>query len=572
MATLPKVDVLIVGLGAAGCIVAKELSTAGLKVVGIDWGPLRRTSDFMWDHDELKYEERQFLLKPIIDEQPMTYRPDASQTAVDSGVPWTISSGIGGGSIHYGTWNWRMLPHHFKIRSDVIAKYGASALPAGSNIVDWPITYDDLAPYYDKVDTQLGISGMAGNLKGAIQAGGNPFEGPRDIPFPLPPLLQTTGSRIFSQACAALSYKPFPTPSGIISQPYQGRPGCDYCGFCSSYGCHIGAKSSTEISVFPLAVASGNFEYRTSCRAIKINQSGGIATSVTYLDPAGNQQEQPASLIIISNYTWGVVRLLLLSGITHNGLVGKWLMSHEYNIVSGIIPGTVTNPSVGQTGGNSTIDEYNGDNFDHTSLGFIEGASITSVGGNTHAITGTSSLAPGDFKQVGSNATWGQSYKDFIKSNFIHTLDLIAQLSCLPYDANVIDLDPTVKDSIGLPVLRVTYNGYNNEVKASAFLQDKMTAILKQAGATITQNGPYLIPPWNNHEVGPCRMGTDPTISVVSQNLQSWDLPNLFIASGAVFPTYFGYNPTQTIEALAFRLGDFIATQSKSGGSLAKYL
>ena len=136
MATLPKVDVLIVGLGAAGCIAAKELSTAGLKTVGLEWGPLRRTVDFHWNRDELKYSQRQFYLQPIINEQPMTYRTDASQPAVNSGVPWTIYSGVGGGTNHYGTWSWRMEPHHFKIRSDTIAHYGASALPAGTSIVD----------------------------------------------------------------------------------------------------------------------------------------------------------------------------------------------------------------------------------------------------------------------------------------------------------------------------------------------------------------------------------------------------------------------------------------------------
>lgn len=570
MATLPKVDVLIVGLGAAGCIAAKELSTAGMKVVGLEWGPLRRTVDFHWNRDELKYEDRQFYLKPLIDQQPMTYRTSNADTAVNSGVPWTIYSGVGGGTNHYGTWHWRMLPHHFKIRSDTIAHYGESALPSGTNIVDWPITYDDLAPYYDKVDTEIGISGQTGNLNGAIQSGGNPFEGPRDQPFPMPPLLQNTSARIFKQAATALGYEPFPTPSSIASQTYNGRAPCDYDGFCSPYACQTGAKGSTMVTVFPLAVASGNFEYRTGCRAIKVNQAGGVATSVTYIDQAGVEQEQPASLIILSNYTYGIVRLLLLSGITHSGLVGKWLMSHEYNIVNSIIPGTITNPAMGGFGSVGSMDEFNGDNFDHTGLGFIEGASITSLG-FTHAIGGSSSVVPAYFQGSQSTATWGQDYKDFLKQYANHTFGLIAQLPCLPYDTNVIDLDPTVKDSIGMPVLRVTYNGHQNEVNAGTFLQGKMTEIVKQAGATMTLNGPYLIPPWNNHEVGPCRMGTDPAKSVVNEHLQSWDLPNMFIMSGAVFPTYFGYNPTQTIEALTYYSSDYIKTESQSGGSLAQY-
>jgi gluconate 2-dehydrogenase alpha chain len=571
VAILPKVNVVIVGLGAAGAIMAKELAAAGLKVVGIEWGPLRRTQDFLWDHDELKYESRLFLLKPIIDEAPMQYRPNA-QTATSPGVPWTISSGVGGGTVHYGTWNWRPLPHHFRMRTGIIARYGASAIPAGTNIVDWPVTLNDLAPYYDKVDTELGISGKAGNISGNLQAGGNQFEGPRSKDFPLPPLFQTTGSRVFSQAATALGYKPFPTPSGIISQDYDGRPGCDYCGFCSGYGCHVGAKSSTLVSVIPKAMATGNLEMRTNSRVLKINKSGGKATSVTYLDAAGIEQEQPAGLVIVSNYTWGAVRLLLLSGINANGLVGKYLMSHQYELSLAIFDNVITNPSEGQTGGNATIDEFNGDNFDHTGLGFIEGASITSIGGNTHAITGTSSLAPGDFRQVAANQNWGQPRKDFLKKYFKRTMGLIAQLPTLPYESNIIDLDPTAKDSLGLPVLRVTYDGYDNEKKAGAFLQGKMNAILNQAGASSVINGPLTMPPWNNHEVGPCRMGADPAKSVVNQYLQSWELPNMFVVSGAVFPTYFGYNPTHTIEALSYWSANYIKTETKTGGSLTAYL
>src|SRR5512135_2624083 len=188
---LPKVDVVIVGLGAAGGVMAKELSTAGLKVVALDLGPFRKTEDFTY-HDELRFSTRKELLQPKLSETPMQLRKDASSPAAPF-LPWTISVGIGGGLVHYGTWNWRMLPHHFQIASDVTKRYGAGMLPAGSNIVDWPIKYSDLAPYYDKVDTELGISGKAGNINGTIQAGGNPFEGPRSKDFPLPPILQTTG-------------------------------------------------------------------------------------------------------------------------------------------------------------------------------------------------------------------------------------------------------------------------------------------------------------------------------------------------------------------------------------------
>lgn len=562
---LPKVDVVIIGLGAAGGVMAKELSTAGMKVVALELGPFRRTKDFIY-HDELRFEVRQELLQPKLSQTPMQWRTDAKSPAFPF-LPWTISVGVGGGSVHYGTWNWRILPHHFKIRSEVVARYGASALPAGSSVVDWPITYNDLAPYYDKVDTEIGISGKAGNINGQIQAGGNPFEGPRSQGFPLPPILQSTAARMFANAAISMGYKPFPTPSAIISQDYKGRPACNYCGFCSSYGCHVGAKSSTLVSVIPVGVASGNLEIRTGCRAVKINSDGTRATSVTYVDQEGVEQEQPAGLVVLSSYTWEVVRLLLLSAINKNGMVGKNFMAHDYQFVYGFFDNAVTNVSVAPTGANTTIDEFNGDNFDHTGLSFIEGASITSAGGNTHAISGTVwSLVPG------VAPVWGADYKAFIKKYFDRSTSLIAQLPTLPYDANYLDLDPTVKDSLGLPVVRITYNQYDNEIRAAQFLKGKMDAILKQMGATKTAKGPDKFPPATNHEVGGARMGDDPATSVVNRYCQSHELPNLFVASGAVFPTYFGYNPTHTIEALSFWAADYIKAQVKSGGSLAKYM
>jgi gluconate 2-dehydrogenase alpha chain len=559
---LPKVDAVIVGLGAAGGIMAKELATAGMKVVGLELGPFRHTEDFVY-HDELRFSTRKELLQPKLSETPMQLRADASKATAPF-LPWTISVGVGGGSVHYGTWNWRMLPHHFNILSDVTKRYGAAALPSGSNIVDWPIKYTDLSPYYDKVDTELGISGKAGNINGTIQAGGNPFEGPRNKDYPLAPILQTTGSRMFMTATAAMNYKPFPNPVGIISKDYNGRPGCNYCGFCSGYGCHVGAKSSTLVTVIPVAVATGNLEIRTGCRATKINSDGTKAVSVTYYDQAGVQQEQPASLIIMACYTWEVSRLLLLSNINKSGLVGKYFMAHMYNSTSGFFD-AVTNPSVGPTGGNSTIDEFNGDNFDHTGLGFIEGASITTVGGNSQAIGGAGAVPPG-------TPTWGSDYKAAVKKYFNRRMGLIAQNPCIPYEANSLDLDPSVKDALGIPVVRITYTGYDNEIKSGTYLQDKMEAILKQMGATVTVRGPYVLPPATNHEVGGARMGDDPTKAVVNRYLQSHELPNLFVASGAVFPTYFGYNPTQTIEALTYWSADYIKAQSKAGGSLQKYM
>jgi gluconate 2-dehydrogenase alpha chain len=560
---LPKVDAVVIGLGAGGGVAAKELSTAGLKTVGLDLGPFRHTKDYIY-HDELRFSTRKEMLQPKLSETPMQIRPDAQTPAVPF-LPWTLSVGVGGGSVHYGASNWRMLPHHFQIYSDLTKRYGAGVIPAGTSIVDWPISYSDLAPYYDKVDTEIGISGKAGNINGQIQPGGNPFEGPRSKEFPLPPVLQTRAARIFATTAASMGYKPFPTPVAILSQDYQGRPGCNYCGFCVSYGCHVGAKSSTLVTVIPLGLASGNLEIRTGCRVIKINSDGGAATSVTYIDPAGVQQEQPAGLIILAAYTYEVVRLLLLSGINKSGMVGKYFMAHHYQITTGFFDNQAMNVSEGPTGANTSIDDLDGDNFDHTGLGFIEGGYIKTLGGNTQAIGGVGSVPAG-------TPRWGDSYKAAIKQYFNRTTGLLAHLPALPYDACYLDLDPNVKDALGLPVIRITYRGFDNENKGGTYLQDKMEAVLRQMGASKVSRGPTTFPPSTNHEVGGARMGNDPSKAVVNKYCQSHELPNLFVASGAVCPTYFGYNPTHTIEALSYWACDYIKAQVKSGGALAKYM
>ena len=262
-----------------------------------------------------------------------------------------------------------------------------------------------------------------------------------------------------------------------------------------------------------------------------------------------------------------MTRLLLLSGINGNGYVGKYIMSHQYQIVEGIWDTTITNPSEGQTGANATIDEFNGDNFDHTGLGFIEGASITSIWRQHPRHRRRFILGPRRLQARPSpQPELGQSRKTFLKQYFKRTMGLIAQLPTLPYEANVVDLDPTTVDSIGLPVLRVTYNGYTNETLTGSFLQSKMSAILKQAGASSTLNGPLLVPPWNNHETGTCRMGTDPTKSVVNQYSRSPGSCRTCSSFPAPFPNVLRLQSDANHRSLGLLERQLTTTQVKNGG------
>ena len=243
---LPSTDAVIVGLGWTGSILAEELTRAGMSVVAIERGPWRDTAtDFppSYAQDELRYHIRHDLfLRPA--QQTMTFRNNAAQTALpirDWGS-FMPPNGVGGGGVHWNAETWRFLPSDFVLRTHLTERYGASFLPEDMTIQDWGVTFDELEPHYDQFEYLCGTCGTAGNLKGQIQEGGNPFEGPRSQPYPNPPQKQGFGHMLWAKAAKELGYKPFPQPSGNMSQPYRNPLGvrmgpCTYCGFCEWFGC-----------------------------------------------------------------------------------------------------------------------------------------------------------------------------------------------------------------------------------------------------------------------------------------------------------------------------------------------
>ncbi|HEU5086678.1 MAG TPA: GMC family oxidoreductase, partial [Roseiflexaceae bacterium] len=409
MAVQKKVDIVTIGAGWTAGILAQQLTAqgVGLRVVSLELGPARwATPDFEHNHDTLRYSVRRAMMINLAN-QTWTWRPDPGAPSLPMRQYGSFhpGQGIGGAGIHWAAQHWRFFPSDFRYRSHHVERYGEAKLPAGVRVQDWPLSYEQLEPFYDRVDFDIGVSGLAGNLRGEIVTGGNPFEGPRQRPYPLPALARSKSALMFETATAGLGYHPFPQPAAILSQAYtdlsgRTRSGCLYCGFCTRYGCEVDAKASANVSHIPLALRTGRYEIRTNCRVLKINLAdNGLATGVTYVDQTtGEVHEQPASIVIVSAYTLENVRLLLLSrGSAHpNGVgndrnrVGK---NYTYQLIkgpaTGIFEGQRLNTYMGNSCNQSVIHDLNADNFDHSNLDFIGGASITFGGGERAPLIST---------------------------------------------------------------------------------------------------------------------------------------------------------------------------------------
>jgi gluconate 2-dehydrogenase alpha chain len=522
------------------------LTAAGMKVVALEAGPLRSAGDFPLD--ELSTHFFRNTLGPKFNREKPSWRPDeqspASPHAYAAG--WGMMNAVGGGSIHYQAQHRRFFPDDFRVRSNTIARYGEEALPPGTAVVDWPVSYDDLEPYYDKVDYALGVSGLAG---------ANPFDGPRSRPYPLPPFRPFLQGEMFAQAARTLGLHPYVGPAAIITEPYQGRQACTYCGWCGGMGCYIDAKSSTLVTAVRAARATGRLTIKPLCRALRFNDDGhDRVVSVDYVGPDGTRQRQYARYFILSSYTLENVRLLLLStsdrfphGLANNhGRVGRYFMTHQYPEVTGVFEGVRFNRFTGPAAQHIAVDDWNADHFDHAGLGFLRGGTIL-IYNELYPIVAANTIPP-------TVPAWGRKYKEFLTKHWNSTAFLGSQADGLPTEQSRLDLDPDRREPgpLGLPVLRITHTVADHELRLIAFLQDRMAEILQAMGASEVWRGPLGGMVGSAHEVGGLRMGDDPATSVVDRYLRAHEAPNLLVLSGAVFPTQSGQNPTGTIQALSW--------------------
>lgn len=435
---------------------------------------------------------------------------------------------------------------------------------------DWGVTYAELEPYFDRFEYCAGISGKAGNLRGVIQDGGNPFEGPRAREYPTPPMPMTYAPQLFEKAAKELGWHPFPQPSANLSTAYTNIYGCrmapcTYCGFCERFGCGNYSKASPQTCVLPALVREQNFEARTECQVRRVNTTpdGRRATGVTYVDLQGNAWEQPAEIVIVAAYALFNTRMLLLSGIgkpydprSGEGVVGR---NYAYQVSAGV-QGFFNddkhfNLFVGAGSVGMVADDWNDDNFDHSGVGFVGGASINCITTNRRPIL-SRPTPPG-------TPRWGAQWKRATHDWADRTAAVGLQGSVMPYRDAWLDLDPTYKDGFGDPLLRMTFDFHDNEIRMGRFMVDKAEEALKAMGAqTIVKtyrDRPYSIVPYQStHNTGGTIMGEDPRSSVCNKYCQVWDVPNVFVTGASLFPMNAGFNPTGPVGALAYWTVDAI--------------
>jgi choline dehydrogenase-like flavoprotein len=449
--------------------------------------------------------------------------------------------------VTYGASSWRHLPYEFnEVTKD-------PTIPSGTGMADWPITYEELEPYYTQAEWEIGICGERVNT---------PFMAPMTKNYPVPPQpMKSSGALLRTGASKLGITTVVPNVAAIITVPYMGRAACVNCGFCSGYGCHVNAKSSSAASLLPYAEKTGRCEIRaySYVREISVDASGK-ATGAVYFDARGRELFQKAKAVVLSANGTESPRLLLLSksklfpnGLANSsGIVGHYLMSGNGGGATGLFEHPL-NDYKGAVTGMAILDFVPSD----PKRGFYGGGRMTARGQQTpigYALGG-----PHDAP------TWGAGYKKALIEQANRKMTITNFITQMPLETNFVDLDPDVKDAWGLPAMRLTMTSHPDDFKSMEFFKNKSVEILKAAGATTVWSEPVADARGGAHSRGTCRMGNDPKTSVVNKFHRAHDVPNLFIVDGSSFVTGGRNHPTMTISALAFRAADYLARAAKSG-------
>ena len=533
---MKRVNAVVVGAGAAGGIVAKELADAGLSVVLLERGKWYTAADCR--KDDLRNQRTTVLGNAFgpedqgnprvwVDEKGLAHTVLPSEGAYQNNAAC-----VGGGTLSYGAQAWRYMPQDFKMRTT----YGA---PAGSSLEDWPISYDDLEPYYEKAEYEIGVSG---------DYSGNPFHAPRRRGLPMPPLPPNREFSILEPAAKRLSLHPFHLPMLRNSVPYNGRGPCMRCRWCCGFACETDAKNGTQNTVIPIALNTGNCELRTGCMAKEIvTDNRGRATAVSYFDERGHLQQQPADIVIVSSAAIESARLLLnsRSRLFPSGLgnrydqVGRNLQGHHYTGAIGYFD-FETYDDVGP-GASIAIMDYN-----HGTPGLCGGGMLANefIRLPIHMVD----------RMPPNTPRWGLAHKQAMRQWHKRSVIVMGPTQQIPSATGRVTIDPSVRDQWDLPVARFEGNVHPHTFEIGDMQAKRAEAWLIEAGAinTSLMNWHSTSVSAGQHQAGTCRMGDDPRASVVNRKCQLHDVDNVFVIDGSVHVTNGGFNPVLTIMAIAY--------------------
>jgi choline dehydrogenase-like flavoprotein len=548
-------DAVVVGSGPGGATAAHVLAEAGWSVLVLEKGPNRLLAleppyDLLGhlSNDEIKFLRRHFL-GPDPWLEPRTYRVDES----DGDRRWigevnNLPSGVGGGGFHADA----KLP---RFRADDFKPLTTFGPIEGADIVDWPLDYDEMEPYYAEAERIIGVAGEASN----------PFAEWRSGPFPMPPGPDMYGAVLSAEAATRLGYHPYRAPTGVNSVPYDGRPPCNNCGHCGYFGCPIDAKGD-PVGLLRRALATGRCEIRPEAhvRRVLLDAAGRRARGVEYVDANGDRHEVAAGHVVVAGGAFETPRLLLRSEVANaSGLVGRYLMYHFQTFSVGSFPFRL----YGERGRSVThlhddhmlvTDDSRAFAREH-GLPYFRGG-LVEHGGSGHPVMEAIHVPAGEAHT-----------RTMIESPMRARLWVFTmQGEDLPQATNRVDLDPSVTDVWGEPAGRVTYRPHTHELVCSDYVAPRLEEILRAAGAdwAFSTTSPPRDParagglgpaPASRHVMGTARMGDDPATSVFDPWQRAWDVENLVCCDSSVFPTSAGYGPTLTLVALAIRAARALA-------------
>jgi choline dehydrogenase-like flavoprotein len=545
------VDVVVVGSGAGGGPIALELARAGARVVVLEKGKHVKGEQFV--HDELARRRHEMVPDPADEPHTMRYGEDREASVTSEG--WTANI-VGGGTVHFTGLFHRMHPVDMRLRSTLGSVEGA-------DVVDWPISYDDLEPYYRRADEEIGVSGVWK---------AHPFEEPRSAPYPMPPLDEHPLAARIDEVAAKLGMHPFPTPRGVASRPYRGRPACAYCRMCADYGCPIGAKGSTLATVLPSAVATGNCVIRAECMASEVLvRPDGRARGVVYRDAQGISRTVEARVVVLACSAVETARLLLMSrsatfpdGLANrNGRVGKNLVFSAGSIGTAAWADEFPDAAARHLSAQRSLQDFYAS--DPPVDGVVKGGTLLFLMSFMQPVARAEAIA---FREADSpKGLWGAPLKKALREK-LHRPQLEWEAFCEFYAnrGTYVDLDPSVKDKWGMPVARMTIETHPKSREGTGLLARKAQAIVaalepQESRVTTHHNETKFL------QGGTCRFGDDPATSVLDKTCRAHEVPNLYVTDGSFLPTSGGVPLTLTIMANAFRVADALVKRLHDGSA-----